>query len=70
MQTDRLSHLIAQLAMLRDRALVKCNPVAFQKLDRAMLRLSAAQTELRRGNVIAARAFVWSACDLLSLIRV
>jgi hypothetical protein len=70
MSNDRLSHLIAQLATLRDRALVACNPVAFQKLDRAILRLSAAQTELRRGNHIAARAFAWSACDLLSLIRV
>lgn len=69
MELNRLSLLISQIATLRDRALVECRPVEFQKLDRAILRIYAAIAETKRGNHSAARAFVWSARDLLSMIH-
>jgi hypothetical protein len=70
MQTERLSRLIEMCRDLRGMANARGDAVAFKKLDHAALRLSAAQSELRRGNERAARAFAWSACDLLSLIHV
>ncbi len=69
MQIDRLSTLRAQCAELRERALVECRTAAFSHLDRAMIRLDAALFETRRGRHDSARAFVWSARDLLSLVR-
>ena len=70
MSVDRLSLLAGQCATLRAAAGARGDAVAFKAFDRATLRLIWARTELMRGNHSAARAFAWSACDLLSLIHV
>jgi hypothetical protein len=70
MQIDRLSLLLAQCAALRAAAGARGDAVAFSHFDRAALRLDAALFETRRGRHDSARAFAWSACDLLSLIYV
>lgn len=69
MDLSRLSTLRTQCAELRERALVERRTAAFGHLDRAMIRLDAALFETRRGRLDSARAFVWSARDLLSAVR-
>jgi hypothetical protein len=69
MDLSRLDTLRAQCAALRERALVECRTAAFSHLDRAMVRLDAALFETRRGRHESARAFVWSARDLISSVR-